>query len=81
MLEPSIIEVLQNKEARGKRLLRVLPKISEKVVIYSVWPCGAEQNFAHGVFFRLAYTTTHQCVQNIKTLFKGNPRVEHQSMY
>ena len=55
---------------------RAVPKIGEKVVIYSVCPCGAEQNFAHGVFFRLAYTTTHQCVQNIKTLFKGNPRVE-----
>ena len=34
---------------------RVLPKICEKVVIYSLKPCGAKQNFAHGVFFQLAY--------------------------
>ena len=34
---------------------RVVPKIGEKVVICSLKPCGAEQNFAHGVFFKLAY--------------------------
>ena len=31
-------------------MLRVLPKIGEKVMVYSLKSCGAEQNFAHGVF-------------------------------
>ena len=73
---------------------RAVPKIGEKVVIYSVWPCGAEQNFAHGVFFKLAYrplvgatviymraSLLHFKLFKIRNIVSENSWVEHQSMY